>query len=238
MSSCCNNNTSMPAGAPGQPGQTGDPGADGKTLLNGIVPPTAGDGVDGDFFIDTVTNTIYGPKSAGVWPAGVSLTGPQGTPGVNGTNATKLLETQITPGLVATGPVNMPISNPYTYNGGDLTTIGDYIDVDISFSRNALTTREVVTLWIGAIPVVLFAQLGVGSPSGGFLVNVMRVRIMKASATTIYITQFTENGINGYQSALYAIDPSINHTILVNANVPTGAGSITLRSLNITLTKF
>jgi len=54
-------------------------------LLSGIDTPTATIGTDGDFYIDTVTSTIYGPKSAGAWPAvGVSLIGPTGPTGPSG----------------------------------------------------------------------------------------------------------------------------------------------------------
>jgi hypothetical protein len=49
------------------------------SLLNGTAPPTAGDGVDDDFWIDTTAWFIYGPKAAGAWPAGVSMIGPTPT---------------------------------------------------------------------------------------------------------------------------------------------------------------
>jgi hypothetical protein len=58
----------------------GPAGADGKTILNGTVDPTT-EGVNGDFYINTASDTIFGPKAAGVWPAGTSLVGPQGDPG-------------------------------------------------------------------------------------------------------------------------------------------------------------
>jgi hypothetical protein len=48
------------------------------------VAPTALDGVDGDFYFDTVTKTMYGPKAAGTWPVGTNLTGPQGVQGIQG----------------------------------------------------------------------------------------------------------------------------------------------------------
>lgn len=68
------------------PGPIGPPGADGKTILSGAVNPTGGTGVNGDFYINTVTNFIFGPKTGGVWPAGVSLVGPAGINGINGIN--------------------------------------------------------------------------------------------------------------------------------------------------------
>ncbi|NJL59697.1 MAG: hypothetical protein HC887_08705 [Desulfobacteraceae bacterium] len=76
-------------GPQGSAGTDGEDGLDGKTVLNGIGVPAAGIGTDGDFYIDTAENKIYGPRTAGVWADGVSLigqqcpkgdTGPQGLP--------------------------------------------------------------------------------------------------------------------------------------------------------------
>jgi hypothetical protein len=53
----------------------GAPGAAGNAVLNGVVPPAAGDGVNGDFWLDTVTHLFYGPKAGGAWPAGALLPG-------------------------------------------------------------------------------------------------------------------------------------------------------------------
>jgi hypothetical protein len=63
-------------------GPKGDDGADGLTILNGTSDPTT-EGVDGDFFIQTTSKKIFGPKAT-TWPAGVSLVGPSGSPGVDG----------------------------------------------------------------------------------------------------------------------------------------------------------
>jgi hypothetical protein len=75
----------------GDPGNTGaastvpgPPGTNGNTLLNGTVPPTSGDGVNGDFYIDTNANEIYGPKTGGSWGVGTPLIGPQGPSGSSG----------------------------------------------------------------------------------------------------------------------------------------------------------
>ena len=43
--------------------------ADGGEFLNGPAAPTAGDGANGDFWLDTSTNNLYGPKENGAWPA-------------------------------------------------------------------------------------------------------------------------------------------------------------------------
>jgi hypothetical protein len=62
----------------GQQGSAGQNGANGFSILNGVVNPTVGDGVNGDFFINTVTNFIFGPKTSGAWGSGTSLVGPAG----------------------------------------------------------------------------------------------------------------------------------------------------------------
>jgi hypothetical protein len=75
----------IPRGDQGVQGNPGPTGADGKSVLNGTGAPSNGTGNNGDFYIDTVTDTIYGPKAAGVWPTpGTSLIGPQGPPGTDG----------------------------------------------------------------------------------------------------------------------------------------------------------
>src|SRR5262245_8336359 len=71
-------------GPPGLPGSPGEAGQDGNTILYGGAAPSTAVGQDGDFYINTSTHFIYGPKSFGVWPAGTSLIGPQGAPGVDG----------------------------------------------------------------------------------------------------------------------------------------------------------
>jgi hypothetical protein len=75
-------------GAAGTNGTNGTNGIDGKTVLNGTTNPIATTGANGDFYINTATNTLFGPKTAGAWLAtGTSLvgaTGAQGIPGVAG----------------------------------------------------------------------------------------------------------------------------------------------------------
>ena len=78
-----------PAGVTGPAGADGADGADGSdgsSLLNGAADPTSTDGSDGDFWINTTTWEIFGPKSSSAWPAGVSLVGPAGDAFTCGTN--------------------------------------------------------------------------------------------------------------------------------------------------------
>ena len=59
-------------------GPQGVVGPSGQTILSGAVAPDGGVGTDGDFYIDTVAATIYGPKTAGVRGSPTSLVGPPG----------------------------------------------------------------------------------------------------------------------------------------------------------------
>ena len=72
------------AGPAGVAGPQGIAGTNGNSVLNGTVNPNLATGVDGDFYINTLTNEIFGPKSAGVWPQGVLLVGPSGAIGLQG----------------------------------------------------------------------------------------------------------------------------------------------------------
>ena len=73
-------------GAPGPTGPTGPTGSNGNTVLNGSGAPNNSLGTDGDFYIDTSTNLIYGPKAGGAWPgSGVSVVGATGATGATGT---------------------------------------------------------------------------------------------------------------------------------------------------------
>jgi hypothetical protein len=78
-------------GTDGVDGTNGTDGTDGNTVLYGTVNPGAGIGVDGNFYINTSTWTIFGPKTGGSWPAGTSIIGPQGDPGNDGTNGNSFL---------------------------------------------------------------------------------------------------------------------------------------------------
>ena len=70
-----------PQGIPGGPGPQGIPG---NTVLYGSADPTPLIGVDENFYINTTTDFMFGPKSGGAWPVGTSLIGPQGPQGAKG----------------------------------------------------------------------------------------------------------------------------------------------------------
>jgi len=57
-----------------------------NTILNGKGAPSNSDGINGDFYIDTRSLLIFGPKANGKWPAPQNLQGPTGPAGTNGSD--------------------------------------------------------------------------------------------------------------------------------------------------------
>ena len=55
-----------------------------NTILNGKGQPISSLGINGDFYIDTRSLLIYGPKAKGKWPLPQNLQGPIGATGVTG----------------------------------------------------------------------------------------------------------------------------------------------------------
>jgi hypothetical protein len=65
-----------PQGPQGVAGTNGTNGTNGFNVLNGATTPSnSSTGVNGDFYINTSTYTLYGPKTGGIWGNGISLIG-------------------------------------------------------------------------------------------------------------------------------------------------------------------
>lgn len=140
-----------PAGPAGATGPAGPAGASGNTVLNGTGPPGSSAGNNGDFYIDTAADVLYGPKAGGSWPTpGVSLTGTpgatgpagpagpagsQGPPGVgtagqSGLDTTMVKATEtLPPDYYGTEVATCPADHPYVLGGGggfdELVTTGN-----------------------------------------------------------------------------------------------------------------
>jgi len=54
-------------------GVTGPQGPRGTSLISGAGEPNINVGIDGDWYIDTNTTELYGPKTNGIWGTGTAL---------------------------------------------------------------------------------------------------------------------------------------------------------------------
>jgi hypothetical protein len=107
-------------GTTGATGPQGVAGTNGKSVLNGSVNPAAAVGVDGDFYINTTTNVIFGPKANNAWPAnGTALAGQQIGFNVPFTSQTGLSSN----GVVYTATLGTPDFND---GGGTFTSSTSY----------------------------------------------------------------------------------------------------------------
>lgn len=109
-------------GPPGIKGDQGVPGKDGNTILYGTADPQPIDGIDGNFYINTTTNTMFGPKTAGVWPPGNSMVGPIGPIGPTGVRGSLWFEGAGVPGVIGgalaqDNYLNTTNGDVYNYSG-------------------------------------------------------------------------------------------------------------------------
>ena len=125
------------AGATGATGSQGASGTDGKTVANGTTDPDTSTGVDGDFYINTATNTLFGPKANGAWPSGVALVGPQGATGAQGIQGPTGATGAAGPAPSGTGLVTVTNGSLQTPGAltGDVTTSGGGLATTIGASK-------------------------------------------------------------------------------------------------------
>ena len=186
-------------GSTGAPGSTGPAGADGKTVLNGTSDPTGGVGTNGDFYINTSTNKIFGPKSGGVWPTGVSLVGPQGPTGATGSTGSPG-----SPGANGSSVLN-GTSNPTSGVGAD----GDFY---INTTNYTIWGPKASGAWPGS-------GVSLVGPSGSGSGNVSNV----GTPTSGQLAQWTDTThIQGVDVSTLNIPAPATATPLVNGTAAVG----------------
>ncbi len=107
------------AGPPGPAGPAGPKGTPGTSILSGKTAPTT-QGTTGDFYLDTSTEVLYGPKATAKWSAtGTSLVGSSGTSGVQ---TVVVKRTTVAVASMASAPVVASCTSGYVVTGGGYTS--------------------------------------------------------------------------------------------------------------------
>ncbi len=87
-----------------------------RTILSGTTVPSAGLGSDGDLYIDTLGNRLYGPKTAGSWGSG-SFT--KGDPGTGATAVIRSANFTAATGVRYITTATLTITDPSSAVAGD-----------------------------------------------------------------------------------------------------------------------
>lgn len=102
-------------GVPGTNGTNGADGTDGTIIYSGNGGPSAGLGLDGDFYINTNGPYLFGPKTTGAWGSGRPLFGN------NGLNIATVRIFQ----RAAAAPTKPTGISTFTYSSGSLTGLNN-----------------------------------------------------------------------------------------------------------------
>jgi hypothetical protein len=172
-----------PVGPAGANGANGTNGTNGNSVLNGTTNPSNTlTGVNGDFYINTSTNNLFGPKAAGVWPDGIPLS----------FSAISPVQISIPAGSsypfvidMSTGPQSIFNTSPYlttdikllnapliVVSGTSATQFQPKFDIeiDINFTDNTRTVISNITVWgyptspVSGSPVTQFDLLLILKP--------------------------------------------------------------------------
>lgn len=216
-------------------GGAGTPGADGKTVLNGSGAPSSGLGTNGDFYIDTTADAIYGPKTAGAWGSATSLVGPTGAAGpglpAGGTigqiprknsstdydvswvaNTAGAIAAQFLKNLAATTLTGVAVETRFVsiLIPANTFSSGSAFEVTFRFGRNSITGSCGFKMYLNtsdAVGGVNIAAFVTGV--GNITATVQRLLTIRSATETHHFT--TASGI--------ASDFSISGTGLVTSNI-------------------
>jgi len=202
-------------GATGAPGTNGTNGTNGTTVLNGTGTPGASLGNNGDLYLDTAANVLYGPKAAGEWPTtGTSLVGPQGSAGATGATGA--------PGTNGTNGTNG--NTILNGTGGPLSTLGNDGDFYIDTAAGVLYGPKANGSW----PIQGLSLGSVSNCEPGPNANLIGCDFLDANliGTDLTGTNLTDANLSGAQ---------LNYDRLIGANL-TGADLKLTQLLNADLT--
>lgn len=156
-----------------------------NTVFAGTGAPSAGLGVNGDLYFDTTAGAtkIYGPKAAGAWGSGVTLTGATGAPGGTGPAG---------PGVPTGGAANNGLFkidatnfNTQWLTPTQMTALFDVVTTSLKGSMSALDKQKLDNLWID----VTANTIAIVSPANSAALNVTNMNLILTNApngSTLY----------------------------------------------------
>lgn len=203
---------------------SGGNGTSGNTILNGNVAPSSNMGSNGDFYLNTSTNTLYGPKASGNWPSsGILLVGPKGDPGLPGNSLPVTGKTVTSGGTILIGNGQEAVLKDITL---------DLADKAVTSAKIADGTIADVDLDKTNIPLSGFGAPVKHVSLGGYrITNLATPTKDQDAATKKYVDDlFTGPAVPGQPGQA----PSLSFDAAYNLSVK-GGNSVSLADLNQSL---
>jgi hypothetical protein len=199
----------------GTPGPNPSPG---YGIWNGIGAPASTTGVNGDFYIDTATMRLYGPKVAGAWPNTYILlvgqpgpVGPSGAVGASGTPTAGQI------GVWAGATIMQGV------NAGTGVTAAFALNLNGSGALVATTNATLVTPTLGVATATTLNKLTLTAPATSATLTIADTKTVTVNATLTFA------GTDGTVMTF----PSASSTVLTAGNTATITKGFTLTPNNI-----
>jgi hypothetical protein len=157
-----------------------------SSVLSGTIDPDGNTGENGDFFINTVSFQLFGPKSSGTWPTGVSLVGPQGEVGATGADGAT--------GFLSSGYVlgDTPYWDGWQWNfSSNIYNDGINVGIRNQFPAHALDVGGTVN-----------ANYFIGDGSGLTNISVSEFNILDNSITS---TKIVDESVTSNKLSYYSV---------------------------------
>ncbi|MDB9721160.1 hypothetical protein OAA67_04705 [Winogradskyella sp.] len=171
----------------------GPAGQDGNTILNGVNDPTT-EGNDGDFYVNTSNSTMFGPRTAGVWGAGISLVSN------GGANSKRNCNSYIIPYMpydTGFAQIIYVTRVPSSWVGEGVNTAGDITAEAVDESGNLYNLGVISTAGLGVNKIS--PQVGNALLIQGFTGNRIALRISVANPENVYMyTSYVGSTSRGY----------------------------------------